>query len=414
MTGARSVDARSRDTVPPPASILIVVTRRIGDVLLATPLIRSLKAAWPRAAVDALVFRGTEGILTANRDLRRVITVPARPGQLWHLRFLLRLVRRYDIALSLLNGSRPTLYASVAGRRSIGLQRADAKGAWRRRLLHHWVPFDDLNTHTVLMHLALADALGAPRRGDVVAAWSTDDEREVDTVLGAHGRDPLAVLHVFPKYHYKMWRPESWSEVARWLAHRGFRLALTGGGDADEIAYVASLARAMPAGTINAAGTLTLGASACLVGRARIYVGPDTAMTHIAAAVGTPTVALYGPSNPVKWGPWPRGHPADSNPWRRCGTQRAGNVILVQGVGACVPCLLEGCERRLSSYSDCLQELPADISAFAQYLGSGTQSSVQMVNGRTSAAAVTKPAISSQAKSVCSSLDSRGVFVWSP
>lgn len=348
----------------------MVVTRRIGDVLLATPLIRSLKAAWPQTAVDALVFDGTEGVLAANSDVRRILAVPARPGWLWHLRFVLALRRRYDIALSLLNGSRPTLYASVAGRRSIGLQLAEPTGAWRRRLLDDWVPFDNLNTHTVLMHLALADALGVPRRADVVAAWSAEDERQVDALLGARGSPPLAVLHVFPKYHYKMWRRDGWIEVARWLAARGFRLALAGSGEADELAFVGELARAMPAGTINAAGRLSLGASACLVSRARIYVGTDTAMTHVAAALGTPTVALYGPTNPVKWGPWPRGHAPDANPWRRCGSQRVGNVYLLQGLGACVPCHLEGCERNIESASDCLQQLPPAraISAIEQLL----------------------------------------------
>jgi heptosyltransferase-3 len=208
------------------------------------------------------------------------------------------------------------------------------------------------------MHLALADALGIPRCADVVAAWSAEDEKQVDTLPGLDGPRPLAVLHPFPKYNYKMWHRDGWIEIASWLDARGFRLALTGSSDAEELAYVEGIARAMPAGTINAAGKLTLGASSCLVSRARIYIGPDTAMTHIAAALGTPTVALYGPTNPVKWGPWPRGHPPDANPWQRCGSQRVGNVVLLQGLGACVPCHLSGCERNIRSYSDCLQQLP--------------------------------------------------------
>ncbi|HEY7741502.1 MAG TPA: glycosyltransferase family 9 protein [Burkholderiales bacterium] len=343
----------------PPRSVLVIVTRRIGDVLLATPLIRSLKRAWPETAVDALVFRGTEGIIAANPDLRHVLTIPARPGRLQHLGFMLGLLRRYDTALSLLFGSRPTLYALTAGRHSIGLQLSSGRGAWRRRLLDRWVAFDNLNTHTVRMHLALADALGIPPRAEVVAAWSPEDERRAGALSGADGSRPLAVLHTYPKYNYKMWHQGGWIEVARWLAARGFRLALTGSTDADELAYVDGLARAMPAETINAAGKLTVGASACLASRARLYVGPDTAMTHIAAALGVPTVAIYGPTNPVKWGPWPRGHAPDSNPWRRCGTQRSGNVILLQGLEACVPCHHEGCERNIRSTSDCLQKLPA-------------------------------------------------------
>ena len=94
-----------------------------------------------------------------------------------------------------------------------------------------------------------------------------------------------------------------------------------------------------------------------MVSRAVIYVGPDTVLTHIAAAVDAPTIALYGPSNPVKWGPWPKS--CVRNPWKRIGSQSKGNVILLQGKGACVPCLLEVCDRHIESFSDCLQELPS-------------------------------------------------------
>ena len=82
-------------------------------------------------------------------------------------------------------------------------------------------------------------------------------------------------------------------------------------------------------------------------------------------------MALFGPTNCVKWGPWPRGHAPDANPWRRCGSQRSGNVVLVQGTGACVPCHLEGCHRHIDSYSDCLQQLPAArvIAAIEEVIG---------------------------------------------
>jgi len=82
-----------------PASVLVVVTRRRGDVLLATPLIRSLKAAWPEAGIDVLVFAGTQGVLEANPDVRRVITIAERPGLFAHLSLAAKLLRRYDIAL---------------------------------------------------------------------------------------------------------------------------------------------------------------------------------------------------------------------------------------------------------------------------------------------------------------------------
>ena len=78
-------------TVPAPASVLVVVTRRLGDVLLATPLLRSIKAAWPQAAVDALVFEGTRDVVAGHPDVRRVLTVAERPGVVEHAAFIFRL-----------------------------------------------------------------------------------------------------------------------------------------------------------------------------------------------------------------------------------------------------------------------------------------------------------------------------------
>ncbi len=343
----------------PPRSVLVVVTRRIGDVLLATPLIRSIKRAWPGAAIDVLVFEATLGAIAANPDVRQIVTVPERPGLVRHLTLLAKLWRRYDLALSLVPGDRPTLYAFVAGKWRTGLLLDTPKEHWKRRLLDRWVPFDNLNTHTVRMHLALTGMLGIAPCPEVVVSWSPDEVRQVDTVLGAREPRPLAVLHAYPKFNYKMWHRQGWLEIAHWLAARGFQLVLSGSKDAAELAYIADLARDMPPGVINAAGSLSFGASAQLVSRARIYVGPDTALTHVAAALGVPTIALFGPSNPVKWGPWPRDHAGATNPWRRCGSQRVGNVTLLQGAGSCVPCLLEGCDRTIASFSDCLQQIPA-------------------------------------------------------
>ena len=343
----------------PPGTVLVIVTRRIGDVLLATPVIRSVKRAWPDAAVDALAFEGTQGVIAANPDLRRILTIAPRPGLLRHLAFLAGIGRRYDMALSLVPGDRPTLYAFLAGRWRAGLLLPTRKEGWKRGLLHRWVPFDHRNSHTMAVHLGLAEALGIPACREVVVSWTADEARAVDALFGQQSGPPLAVLHPHPMFNYKMWRAEGWAEVARWLAARGYRIALTGGADVAERVYVRDLAGAMPAGTLDLSGRLTLGGTGCALSRAALYVGPDTAVTHMAAALGVPTVALFGPTDPVKWGPWPRDYRQGGNPWQRLGSQSVGNVRLVQGDAACAPCGLEGCDRHVGSFSDCLQQLPA-------------------------------------------------------
>lgn len=344
----------------PPKKILLVVTRRIGDVLLTTPLIRSLRRAWPEAKIDALVFAGTEGILAGNPDLCHVITVAQRPPLLQHLCFLLRLWRGYDMALSIMPGDRPTLYARIAGKRCTGLVMASGKHRWKKWLLTQSAQFDNINTHTVLMNLKLADLLGVPRCHEVVAAWHAEDEAAVRNALPF---DPetqaYAVLHVHPMYVYKAWRREAWGELAAWLSNQGMRVVLTGGSSVEEIAYVRDLSGLLPHDAVDVVGKLNLSGVAYLLSRARAYVGPDTVVTHLAAAVGAPTVALFGPSNPVKWGPWPKGYDTDRNPYQMRGTQRVNNVVLLQSGDDCVPCMEEGCDRHIASLSACLQDMPA-------------------------------------------------------
>jgi heptosyltransferase III len=346
--------------VEKPSSILIVITRRIGDVLLTTPTIRSLRLAWPDARIDALVFAGTEGVLAANPDLNQVITIAQRPTLGQHLRFLRRLWRSYDLALSMMPSDRPTIYAFVAGKHRIGLISAGKKYRWKSWMLSQSVQFDNIDTHTVLMNLKLVDLLGVTRCHEVVAEWSEDDEASVRKVLPFDLKaQPYAVLHVYPMYSYKAWRREAWSELADWLNDLGMRVVLTGGKSPEEVAYVQKLMCLLPGDTVDVAGKLNLGGVAYLLSKARVYVGPDTVVTHLAAASGVPTVALFGPSNPVKWGPWPKGYDEDRNPYKLRGTQRVNNVVLLQGSGDCVPCMEEGCDRHIASLSACLQNMPA-------------------------------------------------------
>ena len=362
-----------------PGRILVVVTRRIGDVLLTVPLVRSLKSAWPSARIGMLVFRGTEGVLAGNPDLDDVIVVPASQPALETLRLARRLWRRYDLAISTSPSDRPTLYAWLAGRRRIGVMASGAKHAWKRALLHATVPFDDLDTHTVVLNLWLADLLGLPRRFDVPMGRAEEDEHRVEGLFPGFRKSRFAVLHLFPKFAYKMWDPVQWRELAAWLKAKGIAVVLSGSSDPQELLYVNEFAdllgrHAEDLHPLNLAGKLSFSQLALLLEGATLYVGPDTVTTHLAAAVGVPTVALFGPSNPVKWGPWPKGCDADPSPYRFRGTQFAGNVELVQGAGHCVPCLQKGCARHEGSESVCLQMLAAGtVIEAAEKLLAGTR-----------------------------------------
>ncbi len=353
-----------------PSRVLVIVTRRIGDVLLTAPLIRSIKDAWPAARIDLLVFRGTEGVLAGDRDIDRILTVPASG----HWRFMRKLWRQYDLAVSTSPSDRPTLYAWLAGKARVGVMTGGFKSAWKRALLNASVPFDNLDVHTVVQNLRLADLLGLPRRFETPIQWSTQDEAEVASVMPDFCRAQFAVLHLYPKFNYKIWRLEQWQTLATWLRERNLGVVLTGSADPEEMDYVRRFAAAVLPAPVNLAGRLNFTQMALLLSRAKLYVGPDTVTTHLAAAMGTPTVALFGPSNPVKWGPWPQGCMAQVSPYAMRGTQFVGKVALVQGAGACVPCLQEGCARHVASESVCLQMLPAAvvIEAAQKLIGQGS------------------------------------------
>ncbi len=344
--------------LPPDARVLVVVLRRLGDVLLSTPLIHSLRVALPAATIDALVFEATEGILTGNPDLTNIIAVPRRlgAGEYWAL--LRRLLRRYDLALSTQTGDRPTMLAVVAGRYSVGPVEAERVSARVKRWALSRSLVADRRRHRIPEVLRLAEAIGIAAIPQVVCPSGTV-RRELAP------REAYAVIHAAPMFTYKRWTSDGWRCLATALRQRGLSTVATGGkDDADYLDRVWDDRH-----IVRLDGRLEWPELTALIRGAQVYIGPDTAITHLAAATGAPTVALYGPTNPQIWGPWPSGGLDD--PWQAAGTmQRRGNVWLVQNPLSCLPCQQEGCDRHLDSRSQCLDELSvsAVIAAVDQAL----------------------------------------------
>jgi heptosyltransferase-3 len=144
----------------PPRTILVAAPRRIGDVLLTTPLVRSLKARWPEAQIDMLVFRGTEGVLEHNPDVRRVIVVAQRARFSERLRDALSIWRRYDLACAALSSDRPRFYSWFAGRKRVGLVDPN-RVTWLTRMMLDGIAINHHESaHTVVSTLALAPVIG--------------------------------------------------------------------------------------------------------------------------------------------------------------------------------------------------------------------------------------------------------------
>jgi heptosyltransferase-3 len=197
--------------------------------------------------------------------------------------------------------------------------------------------------------MALAGALGLGGAAEIVCPQGSGSRNVAP-------REPYAVLHANPFYQYKRWTDAGWRAVARGLAERGLTIIATEGPDPAEGAYLDRVWDA--AGAPVRRLRLDWAELAALLKGAAVYVGPDTSTTHLAAATGCPTIALYGPTSPRLIGPWPIG--GLSRPWDPVGTiQQRGNVWVVQNPQPCLPCEKLGCEGHLESFSRCLDELSA-------------------------------------------------------
>lgn len=342
-----------------PKKILVIAMRYLGDVLLATALLHSLRQAYSDAQLDILVYGNTASMLEGNPDISHVITTPNRPAAGDYWRIVRQLFRRYDLAIATQTGDRPFLYALLAAPlRVAAVPPKNTKGWWKRFFVQRWVEFDDENTHTVLQHLKLLDSLDIRRSFSLIPPQTDDVQRLNEQFHFLTDNTAYAVLHPHPQWAYKQWTVEGWVEIGLYLKKLGLKLVLSCGPVQQEVDYVASIQHQLPDDTVNLAGRVSLAQLAYIIAKAKLYIGPDTGITHLAAVTGVPVIALYGPTNPVKWAPWPVDYHQDINPFHKTGSQHINNVYLIQGEVDCVPCHFEGCDKHRQSRSQCLDLLP--------------------------------------------------------
>jgi len=343
----------SRDAI---GSVLVVVTRQIGDVLLTTPVVHEARRLWPEAHVDVLGFEGTLGMLRGNPDVRQVIATPPRMGWGGAWRLARRLWNRYDLVLVAEASDRAHLLGWVAGRRRAGiLPRQGRSNWWKCALLDRVViAGGDLgDAHVVQEKLALL----APWRRDTSAPVQVvpPGSEAIPAELASRIAGPYVVVHAPSMWSYKQWPIAYFKRLVAALLDAGKQVVLTGGPGRPDRDCVAAIREAAPRAVD--AGVLSFNQLTTLIREAALYIGPDTSVSHLAAATGVPVLAIFGPTNPMRWAPWPsKGSAAQI--FARSGTvQQAGNVTLLQSTLPCVPCARAGCEDHRNSRSDCLTDI---------------------------------------------------------
>jgi heptosyltransferase-3 len=169
------------------------------------------------------------------------------------------------------------------------------------------------------------------------------------------------VVHPGPLTAYKRWPLSYWQTLLTWIVKQGYQVVLSASPAKQDLQLNHDILSLLDDSTrqkvIDTAGLLTIPQAGALIRGALAYVGVDTSITHLAAACNTPTIALFGPTPPTNFGPWPNGFIGKQPYQLRARSQTVGNVTILQGPGECVPCRKAGCEDRANSRSDCLDQL---------------------------------------------------------
>lgn len=349
-----------------PDSVLLVNTRLIGDVILATPLVQILKDSFPDVVIDFLVNRGTGEFLEKDPRIRKVIYSDKwkRSSSGLGSSYLVKLFRKYDLAITMNTGDRGAVAVAVASRRyRVGYAQADKPFSrfFRSLLFSHLIDFDD-NIHIIGLCRQIAHSLGLPNNQLLVRLfWDSFDDGQVKGLLGKEIQSTgYFVIHPFARWRYKYWDTKRFAEVSDRLARiYGLQPVWTSSPDKKEIALLHEAAAGCSIKPLLIPGTLSLNQMACLLNGAALYVGLDTAITHIAASTGVPMVALYGPTELWRWHPWDNEnsqHEPVAFGYR--GTIRSGRMVTLQAGCEHYPCIRPHCYGETEN--PCMMALTAD------------------------------------------------------
>ncbi len=331
---------------------LVVKLRHHGDVLLASPVFRVLKDRAPQAEIDALVYEDTRDMLAGHPAIARIHGIDRawkRQGLLAQARAesaLLRTLsaRRYQLVVHLTDHWRGAWLAQAL-RPRWSVAPARPSRLWNACFSHRYKLPQATPRHTVETNLDALRRLGIYPEEHEKALVMVPPPEAVDRVDGLLAQAGLSArgfvhVHATSRWLFKSWTETRNAELLRRLARDGHAIVVTAAPDPRERAITARIIAEAAVPVLDLSGQLTLREMAALAARARLFFGVDSAPMHIAAAMGTPVVALFGPSGEQEWGPW-----------------RVPHRVVTSG-HSCRPCGNDGCGG--GKVSECLTQLEVD------------------------------------------------------
>lgn len=326
---------------------LVVRLSSIGDVVHTLPALAALsRAGWEAGWV---VEPPARPLLEHNPLVSQLVVAPSRRAFGWTgarsaLQALASLRgRRYDAALDFQGLWKSAAWARLAGaRRSLGFERSKRREPGSERLLRETAAGPE-DGHVIDKNLALLRPLGIEAVGlrEFPLPLSAESVARVDAGLRGLPGDALVVLNPGGGWASKLWPAERFGQLARELAALGLRPLVSWGPGEQELA---ERVVAASGGAATRSFPTTLVDYVEIARRARLVVAADTGPLHLACAVGTPVVALFGPTDPARNGPF------------------APEDVVVRRTPACAPCYSRGCQR----HAGVMSEIPlAEVRAAA-------------------------------------------------
>ncbi|HEX6267078.1 MAG TPA: putative lipopolysaccharide heptosyltransferase III [Burkholderiales bacterium] len=332
--------------------MLVVKLRHHGDVLLTTPVLSTLKRHFPHLEVDALVYAETQSMLAGHPALDHLFVVDrAWRGlfrKLWMEWRLFRQIRRrrHDLLICLTEQWRCAWLARLLPARHavVGEYPRRRSRLWRRSFSHHYavpVPRDKIESHLDSLRRIGCPVASGDKRTSLPAA--PEAARRIAGLLAEHGLQSKGFVLVHPtsRWIYKCWMPERYAEVINQLSSGNVRVVLTAAPSEPERSFTEEIMKHLKSRVVDLTGKLTLPELGELIREAGCFLGVDSVPMHMAAAAGTPLVALFGPSNQAIWAP-----------------KGAGATVLASASRECLPCMKHGCGN--SGYSECLEDVTVE------------------------------------------------------
>jgi ADP-heptose:LPS heptosyltransferase len=297
--------------LPSPQRIAVFRALQLGDMLCAVPALRALRASYPRAEIvlvglpwsRELVHR-FDHYLDGHLEFPGYPGLPEQPVRARHVPFFLREAQRreFDLVLQMHGSGRITnpLVALLGARRYAGFREEHGFCTDDEALFLPW-PEHGSEIHRLLR---LMTFLGVTPDGEHLEFPIHDTDREaIRTVPALRSLAPgeYVCIHPGARRAEKRWPPEQFAAVADALAARGLRIVLTG--TAAEAPLTRAVAAAMRERPIDAAGPMHLGALPALMADARLIICNDTGVSHLAAAIGVPSVVIFLAADPDRWAP---------------------------------------------------------------------------------------------------------------